>query len=64
MVKEFRNSIDDSSEGGLGRCENLGRSNALGKDARDDLSDSSDDEEDPVEDPEEVTDETETQNRG
>ena len=59
MVKEFGNSTDDSSEGGLGRCENAGPSNALGRDAGDDGSDSSDDEEDP----EEKIDGTETQSR-
>ena len=31
MVKEFGNSIDDSSEGGLGRCENASPSNAPGR---------------------------------
>ena len=63
MVKELWNSTNDSSKGGLGRCENVGLSNALGGDAGDDGSDSSDDEEDPEEDPEEATDGTETQGR-
>ena len=61
MVNEFGNSIEDSSEGGLGRCENVGPSNAPGRYAGDSGSDSSDDEEDPKEDPEEETDGTETQ---
>ena len=63
MVKEFGNSTDDSSEGGLGLCENVGPSNALGRDTRDDGSKSSDDEEDPKENPEEEADGTETPSR-
>ena len=62
MVKEFRNSTDDSSEGGLGRCESIGPSNAPSKDARGDDSDSND-KEDLEEDPEEKTDGTKTQKR-
>ena len=50
---KFRNSTDDSSEGGLGRYEGAGPSNALGSDARDDSSDDSDEEEDLEEDLEE-----------
>ena len=46
MVKEFRNSTDDSSKGGLGWYEGVGPSNALGRDAGDDNSDDGDDEED------------------
>ena len=42
MVKEFRNSTDDSSKGGLGRCESVSPSNAPGRDAGGDDSDSSD----------------------
>ena len=61
MVKEFRNSIDDSSKGGLGRCENAGPSNAPGRYAENESSDSSHDEEDLEEDLEEETDGTETQ---
>ena len=60
MVKEFGNSTNDSSEGGLGWYEGAGPSNAQGSDARDDNNDDSDDEEDPEEDPEEQTDGTET----
>ena len=63
MVKEFGNDTDDSSEGGLSRCENIGPSNAPGRDAGDDGSDNSDDKEDPEEDPKEETDGTETQSR-
>ena len=63
MVKEFGNSTDNSSEGGLGQYENAGPLNAPGRDAGDDGSDSSDDEEDLEEDPEEETDGTETQSR-
>ena len=63
MVKEFGNSTDDSSKGGLGWCEGAGPSNALGRDAGDNSSDSSDDKEDPEEDPEEETDGSETQSR-
>ena len=58
MIKEFGNSTDDSSEGGLGRYEGVGFSNALGSDAGDDSNGDSDDEENPEEDPEEQTDET------
>ena len=57
MVKEFRNNTEDSSEGGLGRCEGVGPSSALGRDTRDSSSDCSDLDEDPEED----TDGTETQ---
>ena len=63
MVKEFGNSTDDYSEGGLGRCEDADPSNAPGKDAEDSGSDSSDDEEYPEEDPEEETDGTKTHSR-
>ena len=63
MVKEFENSTNDSSEGGLGRCENAGPSNAQGRDAGDDDSDSGDDEEDPEKDPEEQTNRIETQSK-
>ena len=70
MVKEFGNSSDDSSEGGFGRCDGAGPSNALGRDAGDDSSDDSDssddgdDEEDPKKDPEKESDEIETQEKG
>ena len=63
MIKEFRNSTDDSSEGGLGWCKSVGPSNVLGRDAECDNSDSGDDEKDPEEDVERETDETETQRR-
>ena len=59
MVKEFGNSIDNSNEGAIGRCESACPSNAPGRDAGGDGSDSDDDEEDP----EEGTDETETQSK-
>ena len=59
MVKEFGNSIEDSSEGGLGRCEGAGPSSALGRDTGDSSSDSSNPEKDPVEN----TDGTETRSR-
>ena len=61
MVKEFENSTDDSSEGGLDRCESADPSNAPGRDARDDGSNNDNDQEDPEEDPEEDTDGTKTQ---
>ena len=66
MVKEFRNSTDDSSDGDFGRYEGASPSNALGKDVGDDNDDSddSDDEEDPKEDLEEESDGTETQEEG
>ena len=60
MVKEFGNSTDDSSEGGLGRYEGASPLNALSSDVKDDSSDNSDDEEDPKEDPKDQTDGTET----
>ena len=63
MVKKFGNSTDDSSEGGLHRCENANPSNAPGRDARDSSNDSGDDEEDPEEDSKEETKGTETQRR-
>ena len=63
MVKEFENSTGDSSEGGLGHCEDAGPLSAPGKDAWDSGSGSSDLEEDPEEDPEEDTDGTETQSK-
>ena len=60
IIKEFGNSTEDSSEGGLGLCESAGPSNAPSRDTRDAGSASSD-EEDPKEDPEEETDGTKTQ---
>ena len=57
MVKEFGNGTNDSSEGGLSRCESAGPSNAPGRDAGDSSSDSSSGKEDP----EEETNGTETQ---
>ena len=60
MVKKFRKSIDDSNEGGIGRCEDAGPSSAPDRDAGDSGSDSSDAEEDHEEDIEEETDGTET----
>ena len=62
MVNESRTSIDDSSEGGLGRCERAGPSNAIGRDTGGNDSDS-DDEEDPEEDIERETEWTKTQRR-
>ena len=50
MVNESRNSTDDSSEGGLSRCESTDPLNALGRNVGGDGSDSDDDEEDPEED--------------
>ena len=61
MVKEFGNSTEDSSEGGLSRCESTDPSNVLDREVGDDGSDSDDDEEDLEEDPEKKTDGTETQ---
>ena len=52
MVKVFGNNTEDSSEGGLGRCEEAGPSSAPSRDTGDSGSDSSD--------PEEDTDGTET----
>ena len=49
MVKELGNSIDDSSEGGLGRYENAGPSITPGRDAGGNSTDGSDDEDDPEE---------------
>ena len=49
MVNEYENSTDDSSEGGLSRCESVGPANAPGRDAGGDGSDS-DNEEGPEED--------------
>ena len=63
MVKEFENSTDDSSDGGFGRYEGAGPSNAPGRDVGDD-NDDSDDEEDPEEDTKEELDWTETQKEG
>ena len=64
MVKEFGNSTDNSSEGGLGQYESVGRSNAPGRDAEGDSNDHGDDEEDLEEDLEKEIDETETQEKG
>ena len=64
MVKEFMNSTDDSSKGGLSRYESADPSNAPGKDAGGDSSDDGDDEEDLKEDPEEGIVRTETQEKG
>ena len=50
MVKDFGNSTDDSSKGGLGRCENAGPSTAPDRDTGDCDTDSSSYEEDPEED--------------
>ena len=62
MVNESRNSTDDSSEGGLGRCESPSPSNALGRDARGDDSDN-DDKDGPEKDLERETKGTKTQGR-
>ena len=56
MVKEFENSTEESSEGGLGCCEGAGPSSTPGRDTGDSGNDKSDFEEDPEED----TDGTET----
>ena len=64
MVKEFGNSTDDSSEGGLGQYESAGPSNAPSKDVGGDSNDDGGEEEDPEEDPEEEIDETKTQEKG
>ena len=45
MIKEFENCTDDSSDGGFGRDEGVGPSNAPSRDAGND-SDDSDDEDD------------------
>ena len=60
MVKEFGNSTNDSSEGGMGWYEGAGPSNAPTRYVGDNNSDDGDDEEDLEEDPEEQTDGTET----
>ena len=60
MVKEFGNNTNDSSEGGVGRCEDATPSSAPGRDAGDSGNDSSDPEENLEEDPEEDTNGTET----
>ena len=62
MINESGNSMDDSSKGGLGRCESASPSNAPGRDAGGDGSDS-DDEEGPEEDLERETEGTKTQRR-
>ena len=64
MVKEFGNSTDDSSEGGIDRYEGKSPSNAPDRDTGDDSSDNGDDEEDPEEDPKKELDGTETQEKG
>ena len=64
MVKEFRNSTDDSNKGCLGRYESAGPSNAPGRDAGSDRCDDGDNEEDPEEDHEEKIDWTEAQEKG
>ena len=46
MFKEFGNNTENSSEGGLGRCEGIGPSSTPGRDTGDSSSDSSDPEED------------------
>ena len=63
MVKEFENSTNDSSEGGLSRCEDASPSSILGRDTGDSGGDSSIPEEYPEEDFEEDTNETETWSR-
>ena len=60
MVKEFGNSMDDSSEGGLSRYENAGPSNAPGRDVGGDSSDDGDD----AKDTEEQIDGNETLEKG
>ena len=67
MIKEFRNCIDDSSNGGFGRDEGTCPSNVPDRDARDDNSDDSDDgddEEDLEEDPDDESDGDKTQKKG
>ena len=63
MVKEFGNSTNNSSDGGLGRYENAGPSTAPSKDAGANSTDNGDDEEDPDEDPEDEADGTKTPSR-
>ena len=46
MVKEFGNSTEDSSKGGLGRCEGAGPSSTPCRDTVDSSSDCSDPDED------------------
>ena len=60
MGKEFRNSTDDSSEGGFDWYEGAGPSNAPDRDAGGDSSNDGDDEEDI----EEELDRTKTQEKG
>ena len=60
MIKEFGNSTEDYSEGGLSRYESAGPSTALSRDAKDAGSASSD-KEDPEENLEEEIDGTKTQ---
>ena len=67
MIKEFKNSTEDSSEDGFGWYEGTCPSNTPDRDDGDDIDDSSDDgddEDDPNEDLEEESDETETQEKG
>ena len=59
MSNESGNSTEDSSEGGLGRCESSSPSNALGRDAGGNDCDRND-EEDTKGDPEAETDGTKT----
>ena len=61
-VNESGDSIEDSSKGGLGRCESAGPSTAPGRNVGSDSSDSID-EEDPERDPERKIKETKTQRR-
>ena len=63
MIKEFGNSKDDSSEGGLGRCESASPSNVPSKYFGYGSSDSGDDEKDHENEPERETDGTETQRK-
>ena len=60
MVKEFGNSTDDSSKGGLGLYEGVSPSNTPSRDVGDDSSDDGYDEEDHKE----QTDGTKTLEKG
>ena len=63
MVKEFRNSTEDSSEGGLGHCKGACPLSAPSRDTGESGGDGSHFKEDPEEDPKEDIDGTETRNR-
>ena len=65
MVKEFRNSIDNSSEGNFGRDKGSGPSNVLVRNARnDDSNDNGDNDDKYEEDPEEESNGDKTKEKG